>query len=45
MPETRAVNSDWGGRTVPSLMIVGLIALAIAGTIRFFVQPPPGPRR
>lgn len=44
MPETQAVSSDWGGRTVPSLLVLGLICAAIASAVRFFVQPPAGPR-
>ena len=44
MPETKAVSSEWGGRLLPTLLVIGLLGIAIASAARFFVQPPPGPR-
>ncbi|MBJ7357410.1 hypothetical protein [Nocardioides sp.] len=44
MPETQAVSSDLGGRLLPGLLVLGLLGVALASAVRFFVQPPPGPR-
>ena len=44
MPRTQAVSSEMGGRLLPSLLVIGLLGIAIASAVRFFVQPPPGPR-
>jgi hypothetical protein len=44
MPETKAVSSEMGGRLLPGLLVIGLLGVAVASAVRFFVQPPPGPR-
>jgi hypothetical protein len=44
MPPTDAVSSDLGGRLLPGLLVIGLLGIAVASAVRFFVQPPPGPR-
>ena len=43
MPETQAVSSEMGGRLLPGLLVIGLLGVAVASAVRFFVQPP-GPR-
>ena len=44
MPKTQAVSTEWGGRLLPTLLVIGLLGIAIASAARVFVQPPPGPR-
>ncbi len=45
MPETQAVSSELGaGRLLPGLLVIGLLGIAVASAVRFFVQPPRGPR-
>jgi hypothetical protein len=44
MPATDAVSSDLGGRLVPGLLVIGLLGVAVASAVRFFVQPPSGSR-
>jgi hypothetical protein len=45
MPQTEAVSSDLGNRTVPVLLLLGLIGIAVTTGVRFFVRPPQGPLR
>ena len=40
MPETTALSSSMAGRLLPTLLIVGLLGIALASGLRFFVQPP-----
>lgn len=40
MPATLPVGSRVAGGLLPGLLIVGLIGIAVASGIRFFVQPP-----
>jgi hypothetical protein len=40
MPQTEAVSSDLGDRAVPTLLILGLVGIAITGAVRFFVRRP-----
>ena len=42
MPQTEAVSSELGDRAVPTLLILGLLGIAITGAVRFFVRPPRG---
>ncbi|CAB4719301.1 unannotated protein [freshwater metagenome] len=44
MPQTQAIGSRTAGGLVPSLLLIGLLGIAIAGGLRFFVQPPRAPR-
>lgn len=44
MPPTEAVSSELGGRLLPGLLVLGLLGIAVASAVRFFLQPPPGPR-
>ena len=44
MPPTEAVSSELGGRLLPGLLVIGLLGIAVASAVRFFVQPPSGPR-
>jgi hypothetical protein len=44
MPATQTVSSGLGGRVLPGLLVIGLLGVAVASAVRFFVQPPPGPR-
>ena len=44
MPATEAVSSELGGRVLPGLLVIGLLGVAVASAVRFFVQPPRGPR-
>ncbi|MBZ5734387.1 hypothetical protein K8Z61_07745 [Nocardioides sp. TRM66260-LWL] len=39
MPATQAVGSRTAGGLLPSLLILGLIGIAVASGVRFFVQP------
>jgi len=43
MPKTQAVSTEIGGRLLPGLLVLGLLGMAIASAVRFFLQPP-GPR-
>jgi hypothetical protein len=45
MPQTEAVSSDLGNRTVPVLLLLGLVGIAVTTAVRFFVRPPQGPVR
>ncbi|QIG42115.1 hypothetical protein G5V58_04420 [Nocardioides anomalus] len=45
MPQTEAVSSDLGNRTVPVLLLLGLVGIALTTAVRFFVRPPRGPVR
>lgn len=40
MPETTALTSSMAGGLLPTLLIVGLLGIALASGLRFFVQPP-----
>lgn len=40
MPETTALTSSMAGGLLPTLLIVGLLGIAVASGLRFFVQPP-----
>ena len=42
MPQTEAVSSAYGDRTVPVLLLIGLVGLLVTGAIRFLVRPPRG---
>ena len=44
MPPTESVSSELGGRLLPGLLVIGLLGVAVASAVRFFVQPPSGPR-
>ncbi|MDO9496392.1 MAG: hypothetical protein Q7J48_11875, partial [Nocardioides sp.] len=40
MPATTALTSSMAGGLLPTLLIVGLLGIAVASGLRFFVQPP-----
>ncbi|MBB6627063.1 hypothetical protein H5V45_06980 [Nocardioides sp. KIGAM211] len=40
MPATQPVSSGLAGGFLPTLLIFGLVALAVGGGLRFFVRPP-----
>lgn len=44
MPETQAIASRAARGLLPSLLLVGLLGLAIASLLRFFGTPPAAPR-
>lgn len=43
MPDTTPISSRTAGGLLPSLLIIGLLGVAVASGVRFFVQPA-GPR-
>lgn len=43
MPPTQAISSRAARGLLPSLLLIGLLGLAIASLLRFFFTPPAGP--
>ncbi|GAA2014168.1 hypothetical protein [Nocardioides kribbensis] len=42
MPATTAISSRWSGGVLPSLLLIGLLGVAVASILRFFLQPVRG---
>lgn len=44
MPATAPLSSAVAGKLLPGLLVIGLLGIAAASVLRFFVQPPRVPR-
>ncbi|WP_309648525.1 hypothetical protein [Nocardioides sp.] len=44
MPATAPLSSTVAGKLLPGLLVIGLLGVAAASVLRFFVQPPRVPR-